>query len=213
MSEPLPPIRTPVTESAPQVVLASASKARQSMLTSAGIVCTCHAAHVDEGAVKDSLRAEGASAGDVGEVLAELKAMRVSRHYPQALVIGADQMLDCGDLWLDKAPDRATARANLIRLRDATHQLVSCAVVVQDGKRLWHHRDSATLTMRPFSDEFLDRYLDTLGDRAFETVGVYHLEGLGAQLFSRVVGDVFTIMGLPLIPLMGFLRAHGVLID
>jgi septum formation protein len=159
------------------------------------------------------LRAEGASAADVAEVLAELKAMQVSRHFPGALVIGADQMLDCEGRWFDKAKNPVEAAEVLSALRGKTHTLTSCAVVVRDGQRLWHHSDSARLAMRPFSDVFLTQYLDSLGARACETVGAYHLEGLGAQLFSRVSGDFFTILGLPLIPLMGFLRAHEILVE
>jgi septum formation protein len=182
-------------------------------LTQAGVPCEAKASRVDESTVKESLRAEGASAADVAEVLAELKAMQISRRHPGALVIGADQMLECQGEWFDKAPTPQAARETLCALRGKAHHLISCAVVVRDGQRLWHHSDKARLTMRPFSDDFLDQYLAALGERACETVGVYHLEGLGAQLFSQISGDFFTILGLPLVPLMGFLRAHGVLVE
>jgi septum formation protein len=183
------------------------------MLNNAGLVVTTHPARVDESSIKESLRAEGASAADVAEVLAELKAKQVSRRFPGALVIGADQMLDCNGRWFDKAKSSAQAAEVLTALRGKTHSLISCAVVVRDGQRLWHHSDTAHLTMRPFSDAFLSQYLQTLGDRACETVGAYHLEGLGAQMFSGIKGDFFTILGLPLVPLMGFLRAHQVLVE
>ncbi len=202
-----------MTPSPSPVVLASASVSRQAMLTNVGLVFTAHPARVDESSVKESLRAEGASAADVAEILAELKAMQVSRHFPGALVIGADQMLDCEGRWFDKAKTPVEAAEVLTALRGKTHTLTSCAVVVRDGQRLWHHSDSARLAMRPFSDVFLTQYLNSLGERACETVGAYHLEGLGAQLFSRVSGDFFTILGLPLIPLMGFLRAHEILVE
>lgn len=203
---------------APPVILASGSKARTQMLTSAGVPITVSPARVDESEVKASLQAEGASASDVAEVLAEIKAMQVSRRNPGTLVIGADQMLEAPDgaggiRWLDKATSRDDARQILASLRGETHRLISCAVIVRDGQRLWHHMDAAKMTMRPFSDAFLDHYLDTLGEAALETVGGYHLEGLGAQLFSRMDGNFFTILGLPLLPLLGFLRAHGVLVD
>jgi septum formation protein len=180
----------------PSVILASASASRRAILTQAGVPCEAKASRVDESTVKESLRAEGASAADVAEVLAELKAMQISRRHPGALVIGADQMLECQGEWFDKAPTPQAARETLCALR---------------GKA--HHCDKARLTMRPFSDDFLDQYLAALGERACETVGVYHLEGLGAQLFSQISGDFFTILGLPLVPLMGFLRAHGVLVE
>lgn len=197
----------------PSVILASASASRRAMLTQAGVPCEALASRVDESTVKESLRAEGATAADVAEVLAELKAMQLSRRHPGALVIGADQMLECQGAWFDKAPTVEAARETLCALRGKAHHLISCAVVVRDGQRLWHHSDKARLTMRPFSDHFLDQYLAALGERACETVGVYHLEGLGAQLFSQISGDFFTILGLPLVPLMGFLRAHGVLVE
>lgn len=200
------------------VVLASGSKARAAMLQSAGVPFTVSPARVDESEVKLSLQAEGASAADVAEVLAEIKAMQVSRRHSGALVIGADQMLEAPDgggglRWLDKARSQDEARDILRSLRGHTHRLISCAVVVRDGQRLWHHMDQAQMTMRPFSDDFLEQYLSALGDTALETVGGYHLEGLGAQLFSRMDGGFFTILGMPLLPLLGFLRAHGVLVD
>lgn len=200
------------------VVLASGSKARAAMLQSAGVPFTVSPARVDESEVKLSLQAEGASAADVAEVLAEIKAMQVSRRHPGALVIGADQMLEAPDgqggvRWLDKARSQDEARDILRSLRGHTHRLISCAVVVRDGQRLWHHMDQAQMTMRPFSDDFLEQYLSALGEAALETVGGYHLEGLGAQLFSRMDGGFFTILGMPLLPLLGFLRAHGVLVD
>lgn len=207
-----------MTSSVPLVVLASGSAARARLLRSAGVPVEVQPARVDESEVKQSLQAEGASAADVAEVLAEIKAMQVSRRYPGALVIGADQMLEAPDgqggvRWLDKATSLEDARAILWSLRGETHRLISCAVVVRDGQRLWHHMDQARMSVRPFTEAFLDRYLAELGEAALETVGGYHLEGLGAQLFSRMDGNFFTILGLPLLPLLGFLRAHGVLVE
>ena len=181
------------------------------MLRQAGVAFIADAPAVDESGVKAALQADGATAADVAETLAELKAMRVSRNHPGSLVIGADQMLQCGEIWFDKPADDDHARAQLIALRGKTHSLVSSAVGVRDGARLWHHTDRASLTMRPFSDGFLDRYLARCGPEIAGSVGAYHLEGPGAQLFQRVEGDYFTILGLPLLPLLEWLRAQGVL--
>ncbi|TWA84288.1 septum formation protein [Azospirillum brasilense] len=197
----------------PTVVLASGSRTRAEMLERAGVRVTLAPAAVDEEEIKLAARAEGAPVEDVAEALAELKAQRVTRKHPGALVIGADQMLECEGRWFDKPADRDAARAQLQDLRGKTHRLVSCAVVLRDGERLWHHVDRARLTMRPFSDAFLESYLNAAGDDVLGSVGAYHLEGLGAQLFHRVDGDFFTILGLPLLPLLGFLRVHGVIAE
>lgn len=194
------------------IVLASASAARRDMLARAGVTFVVDTAPVDEAAVKDAMRVETDNPARVAEVLAELKATRVSARHPGAIVIGADQMLECERAWFDKPADRAAARAQLVALRDKTHRLVSSVVAVRDGQRLWHHTDSARLTMRRFSDAFLDDYLDRAGDGVLSSVGAYQLEGLGAQLFLAVEGDHFTILGLPLLPLLDFLRENGVLI-
>lgn len=191
------------------LILASASAARQAMLRAAGLTVTAVPASVDEAEVKTSLAADGASVGDVAETLAELKARRVARLHPAALVIGADQMLDCDGTWFDKPKDRDQARQQLVALRGRSHRLISSAVVMMGDGRLWHHSAHATLRMRPFSDGFLDGYLDRIGDEVTTTVGGYRLEGLGVQLFDRVDGDIFTIMGLPLLPLLGYLRGRG----
>ncbi|HET8726975.1 MAG TPA: Maf family protein [Alphaproteobacteria bacterium] len=193
------------------IVLASGSRTRRDLLANAGVEVTVDPAAIDEDMVKASLRADGAKAGDVAEALAEMKAMRVSRRHPGALVVGADQMLECGGVWFDKPPDPDHARAQLVALRGKTHTLVSTAVAVRDGVRLWHRTDEARLVMRDFSDAFLDFYLDRVGTAALGSVGAYQLEGPGAQLFARVEGDYFTVLGLPLLPLLDYLRVQGVL--
>jgi len=193
------------------VILASTSRTRGMILTNAGVAFTAIAPGVDEDTIKASLRAEGASAAEAAEALAEVKAIRLSGRHHDALVIGADQMLVSEDRWYDKPTDRAAARRQLQELRGKSHQLVTSAVVMLGGQRIWHHVERATLTMRPFSEAFLDLYLDQAGEDILSSVGAYQLEGMGAQLFSKVEGDHFVILGLPLLPLLDFLRVHGVL--
>ncbi len=195
---------------APAVVLASASRARLELLLCAGVATRAEPARVDEQEVRASLRAERAGVEDAAETLAELKALKVSRHASGALVIGADQILVCDGAWFDKPPDRTRAAADLRALSGKRHSLATAVCVVRDGVQLWHHRESARLTMRPLGDAFIDAYLDAIGADALVSVGAYQLEGLGAQLFSRIEGDYFTILGLPLLPLLEFLRNHGV---
>lgn len=176
----------------------------------AGVCFTVNPVAVDEGALKRSFRAEAASAGQATESLAGLKAMRASRGHRGALVIGADQVLECDGTWLDKPADLAAARRDLRKLRGRAHELVTSVCVVCDGALLWRHTDQARLVMRAFSDSFLDIYLAGAGDAVLACVGAYQLEGLGAQLFAKVEGDYFSIVGLPLLPLLGFLRGYGV---
>lgn len=194
-----------------EVVLASGSATRSAMLERAGVAVRRHPAAVDEEEVKLSCRAAGLTADEVAEALAELKAQRVSPRHPGAIVIGADQMLECEGAWFDKPADLAAARRQLEALSGRRHRLVSCVVAVRDGQRLWHHSEAALLTMRPLSPAFLDAYLAAVGDAALGSVGAYQVEGLGAQLFARVQGDFFTVLGMPLFPLLDFLRIQGVL--
>lgn len=193
-----------------RLVLASASRPRAAILAAAGVDAVIDPAAVDEGAVKRAMQADGGDAADTAEALAALKAQQVSLRRPGDLVIGADQMLVCGERWFDKPADIAEARANLLALRGNTHELVAAVCVVRDASVLWHHIDRAYLAMRPFTDHFLDDYLRHGANDLCSTVGAYRLEGRGAQLFSRITGDYFTIMGLPLLPLLDFLRGHGV---
>ncbi len=193
-----------------EIILASESRSRRELLQHAGLHFRAQPARIDETEVKASLRAEQADAAAAAETLAELKAIKVSRYAPGALVIGADQILECEGRWFDKPPDRAGAAAHLRALVGKTHALVTAVCVVRDGVRIWHHREAAYLTMRPLDAAFIESYLDAAGPEVLETVGAYRLEGLGAQLFTKVSGDYFTVLGLPLLPLLGFLREHGV---
>jgi len=199
------------TSATEQVVLASASPTRRRLLEAAGVPFVVRAAAVDESEVKQSLRAEGASAFQVAEALAEMKAMRVSAQVPGCLIIGADQMLACDGDWFEKPADLAAAARQLRRLSGRTHHLETSVCVVRDGVRIWHFNDIARLTMRRFDEAFVDSYLAEAGPTVLGSVGCYQLEGLGAQLFNKVSGDFFTILGLPLLPLLDFLRVHGVI--
>lgn len=194
----------------PALVLASASGSRRRLLASAGLAFEAHAAGVDESEVKLALRAEGAEPIQAAETLAELKATRISAQCPGALVIGADQLLACDGRWHDKPETLEAAAEQLVALAGRRHSLETAVCVVQDGNRLWHHNAVCRLTMRPFGRGFAERYLAAAGSAALDSVGGYQLEGLGVQLFSRIEGDFFAILGLPLLPLLAFLRDRGV---
>jgi septum formation protein len=194
-----------------RIVLASGSATRAAMLHRAGVVFTVDPAAVDEGEIKDVLRDEGASAADTAEALAELKALRRSGPEDQSLVIGADQMLSCDGVWYDKPADRASAAAQLLALAGRTHQLDTAVVVARAGGAIWRDRAVARLTMRPLTPDYVGWYLDQVGATALTSVGGYQLEGLGAQLFTRVDGDYFGILGLPLLPLLDLLRRYRAL--
>lgn len=193
------------------IVLASASRTRAEMLERAGLRLECDTAMIDEGEVKRSCRAEGMPVEAVAEALALLKATRVGVRHPGRMVIGADQMLECDDEWFDKPMSRQDARRQLLKLRGRTHRLVSATVVVRDGERLKGWTETAELTVRPFSETFLDQYLDSVGDAVMKSVGAYQIEGRGVQLFSKVEGNHFTILGMALLPLLDYLRGQGIL--
>jgi septum formation protein len=191
------------------VILASASPARASMLKAAGIDFTVDAASIDEAIAKQAARVAGLTPVDCALHLAEMKAMQVSARHRGALVIGADQILVVGAEWFDKPVDLASARDQLAALRGQTHELATGACAVRDGSRLWQAQSRPALTMREFSDVFLDAYLAAEGEAVLGSVGAYRLEGRGVQLFSRIEGDHFAILGLPLVELLGLLRECG----
>ena len=193
------------------LILASASAARKRLLTDAGITAETDPADIDEGAIKEECRKTGRSSTECATGLAEAKARAVAARHQDRIVLGADQLLDCAGEWFDKPRDRAEARDQLQRLRGRSHELVTAATVVRNDERLWQAVEHPRVTMRVFSDAFLDRYLDAMGERVFKTVGGYELEGLGSQLMEKIEGDYFAILGLPLLPLMHFLRDAGAL--
>jgi septum formation protein len=194
-----------------RLILASTSAVRAALLASAGVAFDAVPAHIDEDAAKESLLAEGVRPRGIADALAELKALRVSSTCPAALVLGADQVLDFGGELLSKAATMDAARAQLARLRGNSHKLMSAAVLVRDGSVVWRHVEESELRMRHFSEEFLDSYLLQEGEAVLGSVGCYRLESYGAQLFERIEGDYFSVLGLPLIPLLAALRNHGVL--
>jgi len=192
------------------IILASQSASRRAMLEAGGVVFSAEAAGVDEESVKAAMIAEGVDGRRLADALAEMKAVKVSRRHPIALVLGCDSTVAAEDgSLIDKAATREESRAQLQALRGTTHKLTSAAVVALGGEPIWRHLDTAKLTMRPFSDAFLDSYLDAEWPAIRHCVGGYRLEGLGAQLFSRIDGDHFTILGLPLLPLLDWLRVRG----
>jgi septum formation protein len=194
------------------LILASTSAARRAMLANAGVPHQAVPPHVDEEELKTALKAEGASPRAIADALAETKAVKISRRLPGALVLGADQVLALPDgTMLDKPADRATAATQLRSLRGIEHRLISAVVIAENGTPVWRFVDTATLQVRDFSDEWLDAYLDAEGDELLGCVGAYRLEGLGAQLFARVRGDFFTVLGLPLLAVLDYLRLRGVI--
>ncbi|QPH55890.1 Maf family protein [Pontivivens ytuae] len=196
-----------------EIVLASGSSARSAMLSAAGIAHRIDVSRVDEQSVKQAMLAEGAPPRDIADKLAELKGLRVSARNSDALVLSADQVLVCNGQLFDKSPDMETLRTQLLNLRGQAHELLSAAVICEGGKPVWRHIGRAQLIMRSFSDAFLTQYLEEEGEVLLQCVGGYRLEGRGAQLFSRVQGDYFSVLGLPLLEVLGFLRAREVCIE
>ncbi|WP_374389462.1 nucleoside triphosphate pyrophosphatase [Sandaracinobacter sp.] len=190
------------------IILASESASRRAMLTAAGVAFEAVPARIDEAAVTEGLR--GRPVRDVADRLAELKAVKVSLLRPGMVVLGSDSMLELErGVWLEKPGTADGLRAQLRQLRGRPHRLVSAAVIARDGRPLWRHVEAATLTVRDFSEGWLDQYVAACGAEVVSSVGGYHVEGLGAQLFTRIEGDQFVVRGLPLLAVLGWLREAG----
>lgn len=191
------------------IVLASASPFRKALLRNAGLVFDIQPARLDERAIEAPFARTGATPEDIALVLAEAKALDVSERRPDALVIGCDQTLSLGDEVLHKPIDMEGARRRLRALAGRTHELNSAVVLSRGGKTLWRHVSVARMTMRPLDPAFVGRYLAMAGAAALSSVGAYQVEGPGIQLFDRIDGDYFSIVGLPLLPLLSALRGMG----
>ena len=189
-----------------KLVLASKSPFRSALLKNAGIAFSTASADIDERAVEAPLYETGATPEEVAQVLAEAKALDVSEKSPDAVVIGCDQTLSLGDEIFHKPADMEAARRQLLKFSGKTHQLNSAVVLVKDGKTLWRHVSIARMTMRDLDPGFVGLYLGRVGDTALSSVGAYQVEGPGIQLFEKIEGDYFTIVGLPLLPLLAELR-------
>ncbi|GAB6967346.1 Maf-like protein [Komagataeibacter kakiaceti JCM 25156] len=202
----------PLQAESPPIVLASRSVARRSLLESAGVRVTCRATDVDEHAIRHHARTHGLDADQTALELARAKARAVGGN-GGAVVIGADQMLSCQGQWFDKPATVAQARAHLRALRGQAHMLHTAVVLVHEGCEIWRHVARPVLHMRAFSDSFLDSYLAAERDEILSCVGCYRLEGPGIQLFSRIEGDYAAILGLPLLALLGALRARHIILQ
>jgi septum formation protein len=194
---------------APRIILASGSSSRRALLQAAGLVFEARPVPLDEAAIKNAMRG-GASAGDTALALADAKAAFVTD--PDALVIGADQMLVCDGLWFDKPPSMDAAREQLLALRGCAHELMTAVVCWRGGHPVWRHLARPRLVMRDFSETFLDAYLAAEGEGVLSSVGAYRLEGLGLQLFDAVDGEHTSVLGLPMLALLGWLRGQGIVL-
>jgi len=195
----------------PELVLATQSASRRAMLAAAGVPHHSVSPAIDEEALKEGLRAEGRNARQLADALAEAKALKLSIRMPGALVLGCDQTLELEDgAMLDKAVDKQDATAILKRLSGTTHKLHSAAVICENGAPVWRQIESASLSVRPFTENFIARYIELDWEQFRWCVGCYRIEGPGAQLFSAINGTHFAIQGLPLLGLLDFLRVRGV---
>jgi septum formation protein len=194
------------------LILASQSAGRIAMLRDAGVAVEAHPALVDEASIKDSLAANGAKPRDIADALAEAKARKISRKFAGTLVLGCDQILVTADgQLLDKPESPDEARAHLAMLSGKTHRLISAAVICENGEPVWRIVDTAQMAMRVLSEQFIGDYVSAYWEHIRHSVGCYRIEAEGAQLFTSVSGSQFTIIGLPLLPVLDYLRVRGLL--
>ena len=191
------------------LVLASLSETRRNMLTSADLEYTAVASPVDEDALRMAGQAEGVTTPDMATALAEAKAARASLQYPDAFVIGADQLLDCDGEWFGKPETMGEAKDTLSKLQGKTHYLVTAAVIMHGGQRIWHQCSHPSVSIRSLDEKEIDTYLKTCGEAIFTTPGCYQIEKTGSQIISRIDGCPYSILGLPLLEMLSFLREHG----
>lgn len=196
-----------------KLVLATSSTIRQQILSDAGVSFEAIAARIDESSIKDALLADAQPPRNIADALAELKAQKVAMRHPNSLILAMDQVLVADGELFDKPNQRAEAKTQLQSLSGTSHHLISAAVAYENNAPVWRSVKTAKLTMRPLSDAFLDQYLEHEGDAILNCVGAYRLEGLGAQLFTSIEGDYFTILGLPLLEILAFLRTRGHLVS
>ncbi len=194
-----------------ELILASGSEIRQQLLRNAGLQFRVQPARVDEGMMRDALLAEGASARDIADALAEMKARKVSEKNPEAMVIGCDQVLSFEKQLLSKPTTPEEARTQLDQMRGKRHELLSAAVICEAGQPVWRHVGVVRLTMRRFSEAYLDGYVERNWDSIRHSVGAYKLEEEGVRLFAQIDGDYFTVLGLPFLDLLSYLGLRGVI--
>ena len=199
-------------QSLPSVILASKSKIRTRLLDSAGVKHTAFSSGIDENEIKSKLKKEKVVPVKIARVLAEKKAEKISLLYPNSLVVGADQILECEGIIFDKPKNLDEARDHLMTVRGRPAKLLISVCLSQFGIKIWGHESEAKLVMRLLSDSYIDWYLQSMGEEAYQTVGAYKIEGLGAQLFSKIEGDYFSILGIPLLYLLSELRQRGVIL-
>jgi septum formation protein len=192
-----------------QLILASQSTSRRAMLDAAQVSYAAQPAHVDESALKEALLAEGQGVRAIADALAELKAVKISQGQPSVLVIGSDSMVSVDGRLFDKPESREAAATHLRAFSGQTMLLTSAVVVAEGGRPVWRHVDQAKLMVRPLSEAFIGQYLNSEWPAIAGCVGCFRIEGPGVQLFSRLDGDHFTILGMPLLPLLGYLRVRG----
>lgn len=195
-----------------RLILASGSAIRREIMQNAGLHFEVISKPVDEAAIKEAMLAEGTHLQDIADALAEAKAMRVSR-LESGLVIGSDQIMVMDDQLFDKPPTIEAARERLLEMRGKTHYVIGATVICENGMPVWRHLAKSKLTVRNFSDDFLDHYIQAEGEALTKSVGAYRFEGLGAQLFTQVEGNFFSILGLSLLPILDYLRTRGVIVS